>query len=387
MKVLFFLHKIGPYHHARFNELAKSFQITVVEILSASKEYDWENIKNIIDYKVIKISAHLKGKELKGKKLINTIDSIIQRQQPDAVITMGWNNRSYSAAVLIAKKLGLITCTLSDSTYISKRRYFFIEYLKKKLISCYDAYLVAGKRSENYLKKLDINNGIFSPMDVVDNNHFKENIVNKALNSLPPKYVLCVSRLIKEKNLNTLIDAFEAFIKHHPHNDLKLVIVGSGYLENQLRVQIKQLQLESVIVLHPFVQYSELTLFYKNALALILPSLSEQWGLVVNEAMASGLPVLVSKCCGCVDDLVYDGINGWIIEPTQQGIINGLEKLMLQSESERIKMGQASQKIIDNYDLKDFRIATLSMLDYAHDHFKKLKLIQQLMLFLHIYFS
>lgn len=64
-----------------------------------------------------------------------------------------------------------------------------------------------------------------------------------------------------------------------------------------------------------FKQYDELPVYYGLASAFVHASATEQWGLVVNEAMASGLPVLVSNRCGCAMDLVKDGVNGFTFDP------------------------------------------------------------------------
>lgn len=385
MKVLFFLHKIGPYHHARFKELSKNIELTAVEILPDSKEYNWEDIKNITEYKTIKISEHFSGKELKRNKLIQKIKQIVNQEQPNVIITMGWNNRTYFATLYIAKKLGIPICTLSDSIYIHKRRIFVLEFLKKIVVKSYDAFLVAGTRSKVYLNTLDINDGIFTPMDVVDNKYFKNFSTSEKLSNLPENYLLCISRFIKEKNLFSLIRAFSLF-KNKFNNDFVLLLVGSGHLQQLIQTEVQKLNAESFIHIHPFVQYSQLPVLYKNAIGLILPSIRDQWGLVVNEAMASGLPLIVSNRCGCIDDLVQDGINGFIIEPTESGILNGLEKFNSLSENERINMGRKGQEIIYNFDLKDYRIGTLSMIDYAVNHEKKINLLTKLIILLRLYF-
>ena len=95
-----------------------------------------------------------------------------------------------------------------------------------------------------------------------------------------------------------------------------------------------------------FKQADEFPNYYGLRVSLFIPSSHfEQWGLVVNEAMASGLPVLVSKACGCTSDLVQEGINGFTFDPYD---VDGLARFMVRISSGEVDlqaMGEASQQI------------------------------------------
>jgi glycosyltransferase involved in cell wall biosynthesis len=93
------------------------------------------------------------------------------------------------------------------------------------------------------------------------------------------------------------------------------VLLGDGELRSSLESQVSRLGLQGSVLLPGFKQYPELPEYYARAGAFIHASTTEQWGLVVNEAMASGLPVLVSNRCGCARDLVQDGVNGFTFDP------------------------------------------------------------------------
>jgi glycosyltransferase involved in cell wall biosynthesis len=110
-----------------------------------------------------------------------------------------------------------------------------------------------------------------------------------------------------------------------------------------------------VVFLPGFRQVGELPRFYAGAGAFVHASLSEQWGLVVNEAMACALPVLVSDRCGCAKDLVQDGVNGYtfVVYP----MIRLAEKFSLISGMapvERVKMGLRGREIIQGWGAEAF---------------------------------
>lgn len=95
-----------------------------------------------------------------------------------------------------------------------------------------------------------------------------------------------------------------------------LVVLGDGPLRSDLCSLISDLSLQDSVLLPGFKQYDELPGWYARAGAFVHASTTEQWGLVVNEAMAAGLPVLVSNRCGCAPDLVQEGVNGYTFDPT-----------------------------------------------------------------------
>ena len=117
--------------------------------------------------------------------------------------------------------------------------------------------------------------------------------------------VLCVGRLAAEKNLETLIQAFEAIRRQHP--DSLLVLVGKGPLEKQLRARCPQ------AVLAGRRSGKELSAHYASADLFLFPSLTETFGNVTTEAMASGLPV-VAFANGSASLLVRNGINGMLVD-------------------------------------------------------------------------
>jgi glycosyltransferase involved in cell wall biosynthesis len=104
-----------------------------------------------------------------------------------------------------------------------------------------------------------------------------------------------------------------------------------------------------------FVQYRDLPVYYALADVFVHASTTEQWGLVVNEAVATGLPIIVSNRCGCVPDLVSEGKNGFTFDP---GPAKGLSKLMLDmwrlSKEHREEMGRESRRIIAGFTPADF---------------------------------
>jgi glycosyltransferase involved in cell wall biosynthesis len=117
-------------------------------------------------------------------------------------------------------------------------------------------------------------------------------------------------------------------------------------MRSELEKLRSELGLEDCVQMPGFKQYEELPSYYAHAGAFIHASTTEQWGLVVNEAMASGLPVLVSNRCGCARDLVRDGENGWTFDPTNEEQLADLMLRISSDEERRKEMGHKSREII-----------------------------------------
>ncbi len=125
-----------------------------------------------------------------------------------------------------------------------------------------------------------------------------------------------------------------------------LRIVGGGPLHQQL----EQIASGKPVSLWPWQAYDQLPNVYAEASAFILPSTFEPWGLVVNEAMAAGLPLILSSNVGCVPDLLPDGRNGWVFPPdSKEALIEILNKLSVIPTETLREMGEASRNIVAGY--------------------------------------
>ena len=174
---------------------------------------------------------------------------------------------------------------------------------------------------------------------------------------MPEKYFLASARFIEKKNLPGLIEAYSRYRQLGEKSEIgnrkseiwNLVLLGDGALRSSLKSQVSSLDLGHSVLMPGFKQYPDLPAYYGLAGAFIHASKTEQWGLVVNEAMASGLPVLVSNRCGCAADLVQEGVNGFTFDPCN---VEQLAQLMLRVSDSRFPIpnfGAASTRIISNW--------------------------------------
>jgi len=252
---------------------------------------------------------------------------------------------------------------VSDSRYPDMPRSAPKELVKSQFLCGYSAAIVAGKQSSAYIRKLGFSPAaVFQPWDVVDNEFFASYIQRSEPSVLRP--FLCVGRFIPEKNHAFLLRAFSIYQSRGGQRPL--LLVGHGPLENDIKTQISRLPSPYLVHMFPFQQVEQLKSIYWNSHALVLASSKDTWGLVVNEAMASSLPVIVSSACGCVDDLVDHGISGWRFNyDDMEALLACLIYADNQSSRQRQLMTFEAHKRLSQFSTGAFALALQNACSYA----------------------
>jgi len=176
-------------------------------------------------------------------------------------------------------------------------------------------------------------------------------------------YFLASSRFIERKNLRRLIDAYADYRRRSLDSSLAtrhpslptwgLVLLGTGPLREEMMRQVERERIPEVSF-PGFQQLDALLGYYAGAGAFVHPARQEQWGLVVNEAMACGLPVLVSRTVGAAYDLVQDGVNGFRFDPEDTGGLAALLTKVAAPDFPREQFGAASRRIIAEWTPEEF---------------------------------
>jgi glycosyltransferase involved in cell wall biosynthesis len=199
--------------------------------------------------------------------------------------------------------------------------------------------------------------------------HFRPHLSADRTKTVP--YFLVSNRLVENKNTETVIEAFARYREVSKNKLWDLVILGSGPLESKIRDQITRLALDDCVRLEGFLKYHDLPRLYHGAGALILASTWEPWGLVVNEALAAGLPVIVSTKVGSVCELVRHGENGFVFEPLD---VQSLQRHMLDLADDNLmcmKFGERSLEIIKDWDPDRFGLGLQGATRMAFENPKK----------------
>lgn len=175
------------------------------------------------------------------------------------------------------------------------------------------------------------------------------------------KIILYIGQLIERKRVIDLLKAFKLLKKEI--QNVSLLIIGSGPIETELRQYCRENKLVDVLFMG-FKQKDELLKYYATADIFVLPSSNEVWGLVINEAMACGLPIITTNQVGASGDIVKNGVNGYIIEPKDSEMLSKKMLKILKNDNLKEQMGQRSRQIIEDWGIKQELNGTLKAINY-----------------------
>jgi glycosyltransferase involved in cell wall biosynthesis len=247
-----------------------------------------------------KSAAEIDKHELK-RDLFSRLDEL------DADVIIGPSIVFYAGALGIAwaKKRKKRFIMFDDARPLQVKRNAVVQWIKNLITSQADAFWLP---SASY----DTDHAVFKARGLhffygfacIDNDMFKAGSLAKH----DAKAVICVARLVPIKNIGGLLHAWK--IVEQQNTGYRLLIVGNGPEEELLKQQAQSLNLQTV-TFNDAVDNNALPAYFGSAEAFVLASFSETWGLVVNEAMAAGLPVLLSKTVNAANDLLKEGVNGF----------------------------------------------------------------------------
>ena len=287
----------------------------------------------------------------------------LRRLQVRAIVVHGYNRPFHWRAIRTAHQLGVKVYVRDDSNLVAKDRTASNIAIKTaffRLIDRYvSGYLSVGKANRAYYLSHGVApNKVFDMPWAVDNAFFqtRSTAARLARPSLREQLgiergvpvVLYVGQLRRKKGLLDLVDAFERVsesVQPRPY----LLIVGDGELRSLLAARIKN---NPRVMACGFQNQTTLPAYYELCDVFVLPSHSDTWGLVVNEAMNAAKPVIVSDRVGCCMDLVVHGANGYVFPAHDVDRLADCLREALSEPERLVEMGKRSLAVIQRNDFR-----------------------------------
>lgn len=371
----------GPYHLARLRALALRLRasgdcLIAYEVAGNERTYPWQRRCNEEPFDWITLFPDRTLETLTPGECAHAMVAVLDRDQPDALGIVGYTRPESVAAARWARRWGAVSILMSESQAIDRPRTWWKEIIKNRRIRLFDAALVGGPSHRDYLAELGMpEDRIALGYNAVDNLFYQTQADlwrnhpqgRKGLPESP--FFLSVCRFVPEKNLLRLIEAFAGYRNQsRPGRRWDLVLCGDGPRANLIHDAIAQSGHAEGIHLTGFLQADELARLYAHAAAFVLPSISEPWGLVVNEAAATGLPLLVSRRAGCAQTLVPEpeGTTGARFDPLNvEEMAQKLAWLAERPEAERLSMGARAAEVVNQWGPDRFARGSLEALEMA----------------------
>jgi len=323
---VFVTHLPSFYKINLYNELSKEKKVFVIFVANQSKDRtsDFVNLDCKFEYAVLSRGDFEKRNIFFS---IIRIFSIVRKIDYKRLVVGGWDLWEFWFLVFLSRKNK--NCLALESTVSESKQSGIKGFIKKIFLKRISLVFASGKLHKKLLDNLNYSGeckftkgvGLINKPDRKNTRHDYK------------KRFLFLGRLAEEKNLEFLIDIFNSLPDYH------LTIVGKGHLKEKLMTMSKE-----NIEFFDHVENSKISNLFSSNDFLVLPSIAEPWGLVVEEALYFGLPVIVSKNCG-VSELIEDSKNGYVIDSEDA---TALKKILIDINMDNYKV--LSNNVI-NYNL------------------------------------
>lgn len=324
----------GPYHMDRLEavgrRLGDRFDVVGLEIGSKSHTYAWDSTGPGRHFRKLTLFPGRSKDQIAWPRVYAALLRACLTIRPHTAFLCNYEDPDIFALAVTLRAAGRRLVAMQASKFDDKPRLLARELGKALLYAPYQAGLAGSHRTRDYLRLLGIPaERIFLGYDTLSLERIR------GLAGKPPapdgtpwaeRHFTIIARFVPKKNLLHAVDAYDLYRTLAGAQARPLHLCGSGPLEAELRAAVEQRGLRNRVIFRGFLQEQAIAAALGTTLALLLPSTEEQFGLVVNEALAMGLPVVLSDVCGARDLLVRQGVNGTVVEPDNP---EGLARAML----------------------------------------------------------
>ena len=312
---------LSPLRVPLFEALAERFDLDVWILGDIRAVRDWpaEAPNAKVRLRVLPHFSIPLGSRYNVILLNYTLGRELAQRKPEVIVCCGWDTPAAFFAAWYAARTDTpfilwSGSTAAEQTLLRKMTKPIVQWLVRRAT----AWVAYGSRAKEYLVSLGADaDKTFLAYNTVALDAIASTSANtdaaslRAQTNIQTKHVaLYCGNLLDLKGVGDLIEAFARVDRGH---DVTLLLVGSGKDEAKYRQRVQGLGIDDRVVFAGFVSRDEVPRYYAMSDVLVLPSRSEVWGLVINEALACGVPVIATDACGAAPDLIQDNVNGFVV--------------------------------------------------------------------------
>jgi len=351
----------------------EGYEVVGIEVASRDS-YGWLGDGGREGVEVLTLFHGAHYAEVPRAEIRRAMRKVLDRLNPHVVATNGWSMPEAREALGWARSRdGCSSIVMSETKADDTRRSPWRESVKRWVLRGAAAGLVGGTAQADYLGSLGVpTERIFLGYDAIDNDYFARRSSEARADdararrqlTLPARYFFACTRLLARKNVDGLLRGYALYrarcAERPDARPWDLIVAGDGPEADSLKRLAAELGATGV---HwpGFVQYERLPFFYGLAAAFVHPAHQEAWGLVVNEAASSGLPLLLSRSVGARSELLKEGLNGDSFDSESTvGICEALLRMSSRHTDVLAEMGRRSQAIVSAFGPERFGAGLLA---------------------------
>jgi glycosyltransferase involved in cell wall biosynthesis len=367
---------ISPYRIPVFNVLAAHPDVDLHVIFLAETDPSmrrWKVYKEEIRFSY-EVLPHWRRRIAGYNLLLNRgMASALERARPDTIVCGGYGYLASWQVLGWARRRNRPVFLWSESNQQDQRRGMpHVEKLKRHFIGACRGFVVPGKSAAAYAATFGVpRESIFVAPNAVDNAFFSQEasaVRSRAAEmrrqfALPERYFLYVGRLVLSKGVFDLLEAYSR-LAPELRTKAELLFVGDGVEQPELEARAASIH-PGAVRFAGFAHRERLAVYYALAEALVFPTHTDPWGLVVNEAMACGIPIVATDAAGCVADLVQDGWNGYVVPKSAPGKLSEALAKIACTPDLNVTMGARSAQRIQQYSPQACAAGFVAALDAA----------------------
>ncbi|KAA6455603.1 glycosyltransferase [Acidobacteria bacterium AB60] len=368
-KIVFVWDNFGPLHvdrcDATANALADKIDVVGIELGAKSEVYDWVPESGCSFEKITLFPGQSINEISFLPRFFRTLRSCLSQGAGASYFLCHYEHPATLFTALLLRLSGHAVFAMGCSKYDDYPRHLWRELLKRIFYLPYSGGLASGTRSVDYMRFLGVPSTRIRP----NYNAVSIERIRRLAGASPApagiphcdRSFVLVARFVPKKNVRSALEAFAIYARR-TNNPRSLHLCGSGPLEAELKRQVRESGLESLVHLRGFLQTGEICQTFASSLALLLPSVEEQFGNVVPEALAMGVPVILSDRCGARDRLVRSGLNGFVVEPDNPEGMALFMEMLATNESLWKQMSTAAAESSVQGDAKRFAESVCALL-------------------------
>ncbi len=336
VKIAFLTNMVPPYHKPVLKLLTQRYgglRIFISTAMEANRPWkaEWKGLDVVVQKGLSFDSGWRHPKGFSEAVTVHVpLDTISQlaRYKPDVVMSGEMGTRTL-LALIYRKFTG--RCKLIIWSEVTKTteqgRGFLRRMLRKRLAQGVDGFLALGAGGCDYIRSLGVaEDKIFRLAYTTDIERFT--CLSATRTGDAARRLLYAGQLVQRKGLTPFLATISRWAEAHPEQRVEFMLAGNGPLEGELRALSVPNNVK--LIFRGAVQYEDLPELYGQAGIFVMPTLADTWGVVVNEALASAVPVMGSLCSQAVEEMIEDGKTGWTFRPqVEDEVYSAIDRALL----------------------------------------------------------